>query len=62
MDRYFDLIDRADICVFYDDVQYTKNDWRNRNKIKTQHGPSWLTVPVLSKNHFYRSLIEVFPL
>jgi hypothetical protein len=43
---YFDLIDRSDICVFYDDVQYTKNDWRNRNKIPTQKGLEWLTVPV----------------
>lgn len=43
---YFDLIDQADICVFYDDVQYTKNDWRNRNQIPTQRGLEWLTVPV----------------
>jgi hypothetical protein len=43
---YFDLIDRADICVFYDDVQYTKNDWRNRNRIPTQKGLEWITVPV----------------
>ncbi len=42
---YFDLIDRADICVFYDDVQYTKNDWRNRNKILTKRGLEWITVP-----------------
>ena len=43
---YFDLIDRADICVFYDDVQYTKNDWRNRNRILTKKGLEWITVPV----------------
>ena len=43
---YFDLIDDADIFVIYDAVQYTKNDWRNRNKIKTPVGPRWLTVPV----------------
>jgi hypothetical protein len=43
---YFDLIDRADICVFYDDVQYTKNDWRNRNRILTKQGLEWITVPV----------------
>jgi hypothetical protein len=43
---YFDLIDEADVLVVYDDVQYTKNDWRNRNKIKTSHGLHWLTAPV----------------
>lgn len=42
----FDLIDRVDVFVFYDDVQYTKKDWRNRNKIRTQNGDIWLTVPV----------------
>ena len=42
---YFDMIHDADIFVFYDDVQYTKEDWRNRNKIKTPEGASWLTVP-----------------
>ncbi len=43
---YFDLISEADIFVFYDDVQYTKNDWRNRNRIKTPNGSEWITVPV----------------
>ena len=43
---YFDLIDRADEFVLYDDVQYTKNDWRNRNRIKTSRGLKWLTISV----------------
>jgi hypothetical protein len=43
---YFDLIRKADIFVLYDTVQYTKNDWRNRNRILTSQGVSWLTVPV----------------
>jgi len=43
---YFDLIHDADLFVFYDDLQYTKNDWRNRNKIKTSQGIQWLTIPV----------------
>jgi len=43
---YFDFIDDVDLFVFHDDLQYTKNDWRNRNKIKTQSGLKWLTVPV----------------
>lgn len=43
---YFDIIHDVDEFIFYDDVQYTKNDWRNRNSIKTQNGKAWLTVPV----------------
>lgn len=47
---YFDLMDRADVLVIYDEVQYTKNDWRNRNIIKTPHGPQWLTIPVRQRS------------
>ena len=43
---YFDLIQDADMFIFYDDVQFTKNDWRNRNKIKAPQGAAWITVPV----------------
>lgn len=43
---YFDLIDDVDLFVFYDDVQFSKGSWRNRNKIKTSRGVSWITVPV----------------
>ena len=43
---YFDIIKQVDEFIFYDDVQYTKNDWRNRNKIKKSSGPLWLTIPV----------------
>jgi hypothetical protein len=43
---FFDQFRRADIFVYYDDVQYDKHGWRNRNRIKTQHGLQWLTVPV----------------
>jgi hypothetical protein len=43
---YFDLMASVDAFVFYDDVQYTKGDWRNRNRIKTFRGIEWLTVPV----------------
>lgn len=43
---YFDLINMVDDFVVFDDVQYTKNDWRNRNKILTAQGPQWLTIPV----------------
>ena len=43
---YFDKIDRADVFVMLDTVQYKKNEWQNRNRIKTAAGPQWLTVPV----------------
>ena len=43
---FFDQLRRADVFVYYDDVQYDKHGWRNRNRIKTQAGPLWLTVPI----------------
>ena len=43
---YFDIIHDVDLFLFYDEVQYTKNDWRNRNKIYTATGLKWITVPV----------------
>ncbi len=46
---YFDQILRADLFVFYDDVQYDKRGWRNRNQIKTPNKKQWLTIPVSSK-------------
>jgi hypothetical protein len=45
---YFDQIRRADLFIFYDDVQYDKRGWRNRNQIKTSTGKQWLTIPVFS--------------
>lgn len=46
---YFDIINMADEFIVYDQAQYTKNDWRNRNKIKTQNGLLWLTIPIRKK-------------
>jgi WbqC-like protein family len=46
---YFDQICRADLFIFYDDVQYDKRGWRNRNQIKTPKGKQWLTIPVNSR-------------
>src|SRR5690348_6558449 len=43
---YFDIIASVDEFVLYDCVQYTKNDWRNRNQIKSANGKVWLTIPV----------------
>jgi hypothetical protein len=55
----FDLISKVDIFVFYDDVQYTKRDWRNRNKIKTKDGELWLTVPVNAHRGQLISEVEI---
>jgi WbqC-like protein family len=43
---YFDLMHRADVFVHYDDVQYTRQDWRSRNRIRVPGGVEWLTIPV----------------
>lgn len=43
---YFDAISLVDTVILYDEMQYTKQDWRNRNKIKTVNGLQWLTIPV----------------
>lgn len=56
---YFDLIHDADIFVFYDDVQYTKNDWRNRNKIKALDSTQWLTIPVGTSSHRLVCEVEI---
>lgn len=42
---YFDIGRQVDLFLFHDDLQYTKNDWRNRNKIKTPRGLRRLTIP-----------------
>jgi hypothetical protein len=56
---YFDLIRSVDEFVLLDDVQYTRRDWRNRNIIKTPHGPMWLTIPVKVKGKYYLPIREV---
>ena len=55
---YFDLIASVDEFVLYDDAQYTRRDWRNRNLIKTAQGTTWLTVPVRVKGRFTQSVRE----
>ena len=56
---YFDLIASVDEFILYDDMQYTRQDWRNRNQVKTPQGAQWLTVPVKSKGKFRQSIREV---
>lgn len=53
---YFDLINFVDEFILFDDMQYTKRDWRNRNKIKTPHGLQWLTIPVSVKGRYYQKI------
>ncbi|MCL2589439.1 MAG: WbqC family protein [Betaproteobacteria bacterium] len=48
---YFDIVGNVDLFVFHDDLQYTKGDWRNRNKIKTPKGAEWITVPCGTSEH-----------
>jgi len=55
---YFEQMARADQFVHLDDVQYTRRDWRNRNKIRTNEGWAWLTVPVQQKNLYTQLLKE----
>ncbi|MFC1570497.1 WbqC family protein [Candidatus Omnitrophota bacterium] len=54
---YFDKMDQVDVFVLLDDVQYKKNEWQNRNKIRTATDWQWLTVPVLS--NFGQTIKEV---
>jgi len=56
---YFDIIHDVDLFIFYDDVPYTKNDWRNRNKIKSRQGLHWLTIPVGSRNERLINEVEI---
>lgn len=53
---YFDLIAAVDEFILFDDMQYTRRDWRNRNKIKTPQGLQWLTVPVKVKGKYYQTI------
>jgi hypothetical protein len=55
---YFDVINSVDEFVFYDTEQYTKRDWRNRNKIKTPNGLIWLTIPVEVSGKFFQAINE----
>lgn len=55
---YFDLIASVDEFILYDDMQYTRRDWRNRNQIKTPQGLLWLTVPVKVKGKYEQTIKE----
>lgn len=55
---YFDMIAAVDEFILFDDMQYTRRDWRNRNQIKTPQGVQWLTVPVMVKGKFRQTIRE----
>jgi hypothetical protein len=49
---YFDLVRRCDRFILLDDVQYSRGDWRNRNRIKTSSGPKWISIPIKHSGTF----------
>jgi hypothetical protein len=49
---YFSIIARCDAFIFLDSVQFTRRDWRTRNRIKTARGPLWLSIPVFQKGNY----------
>ena len=55
---YFDIINSVDEFILYDDMQYTRRDWRNRNQIKTANGMLWLTIPVDTKGKYFQKINE----
>jgi hypothetical protein len=55
---YFDLINLVDEFILYDDRQYTRRDWRNRNRVKTPQGLLWLTVPVQVSGRYNQRIDE----
>ena len=56
---YFDLIAAVDELILLDDVQYTRRDWRNRNRIKTPEGVRWLTIPVRTRGAYLQRIEDV---
>ncbi len=56
---YFDLMASVDEFIIYDEVQFTRQDWRNRNRIKTADGPKWLTIPVAQKGRMEKNISEI---
>jgi len=56
---YFYKFYLADVFVFLDDAQFSKNSFINRNKIKTPQGEQWITLPIKSANKFEQKINEV---
>jgi hypothetical protein len=56
---YFELLDRVDTFILLDSVQFEKQSWQQRNRVKTPTGLQWLTVPVVFRGHFGQRILEV---
>jgi hypothetical protein len=56
---YFDKIARSEVFIFMDTVQFEKNSFTNRNRIKTDRGPLWLTVPVKAAGHLSSTMLDI---
>jgi hypothetical protein len=56
---YFDLMDQVDLFVLLDNVQFAKQTWQQRNRIKNSQGLEWLTVPVEFRGRFGQTIAEV---
>lgn len=56
---FFDIMNCVDHFVFYDDVQFSKGSWRNRNRINSANGPQWLTIPVLHKGRSHHRVCDI---
>jgi hypothetical protein len=55
---YFDFMAKSDEFIVYDSCQYTVNDWRNRNQVKTATGPRWITIPIITKGRVGQRIAE----
>jgi hypothetical protein len=55
---YFDMMRLADEFILYDEVQYTRRDWRNRNLLKSPNGVRWLTIPVHVRGRYFQRIDE----
>lgn len=56
---YFHKIERADLFIIVDHIQYKKKEWQNRNRIRTNEGWMWLTVPVITRGNYYQPICDV---
>ena len=56
---YFDLINYVDEFIFFDEVQYTKRDWRNRNLIRNEQKKFWVTIPIKNMGHCLSKILDI---